>query len=105
MKAVEVMIEQFGKALAPKKGWRAKAPSKREALRALLSDGKEHHQYELAEVASYRYGARLHELHKQKDAVHYERRHDAEDDSLVFYRQVDKSKCTLCKAKKGETES
>lgn len=34
----------------------------REALRELLSDGRQHHMSELIKVGGYRYGGRLHEL-------------------------------------------
>jgi hypothetical protein len=34
----------------------------REALRELLSDGRQHHMSELIRVGGYRYGGRLHEL-------------------------------------------
>lgn len=40
------------------------APTKRDALRALLSDGHWHHMSELRAVGGWRYGARLLELRR-----------------------------------------
>lgn len=45
------------------------APTKREALRALLSDGQWHHMSELRKVAGWRYGARLLELRRGEGGV------------------------------------
>lgn len=42
-----------------------KRKSHRDALLDLLSDGKWHKMDELAEVAGYRYSARIHELRKK----------------------------------------
>ncbi len=41
------------------------APSKREALRALLADGLWHHMSELRAVGGWRYGARLLEIRRE----------------------------------------
>lgn len=41
------------------------APNKREALRALLSDGAWHHMGELRAVGGWRYGARLLEIRRE----------------------------------------
>lgn len=41
------------------------APSKREALRALLADGLWHHMSELRRVGGWRYGARLLEIRRE----------------------------------------
>ena len=100
MKALDVMAQQF----APKRGWRQKAPTKREALRQLLSDGAAHSNLEMLQVAGIRYGARLEELHHEKKPLHYVRTHDAFDDSRVTYRQTKEAHCTVCKSKKGETK-
>ena len=43
----------------------AKRASKRDALLALLSDGRWHSARELTEVAGWRYSARLHELREE----------------------------------------
>ena len=41
------------------------APTKREALRLLLADGKWHHMSELRKAGGWRYGARLEELRRE----------------------------------------
>lgn len=94
--ALDVLTSQF----APK-GWRAKAPTKREAIRQLFSDGEPHSNVEMYQAAkTFRYGARLEELHRDSNhPLHYTRTADAFDDSLVWYRQATKSTCTVCKAK------
>jgi hypothetical protein len=98
MKVADVMSAQF----SGRTGWRQKAPTKREALRQLLSDGLEHSNLELLEVAGIRYGARLEELHHEKKPLHYIRTHDSFDDTRVAYRQTEKRLCTLCSKTKGE---
>jgi hypothetical protein len=55
-----------------------KRRSHRDALRALLADGREHHQRECLQVAGYRYGARIFEL-----------RHDEGLDILTIRLQED----------------
>lgn len=45
------------------------APTKRDALRAMLSDGQWHHMSELRKVAGWRYGARLLELRRGEGGV------------------------------------
>ena len=56
--------------------------SKRDALLALLSDGRWHSARELTEVAGWRYSARLHEL--REDGYKIERQ--TLDHQLFHYR-------------------
>lgn len=99
MNIYDVMSAQFGRT-----GWRQKAPTKREALRQLLSDGQPHSNFELAQVAGHRFGARLFEAHGEKKALHYSRVADEFDDSKVIYRRTEKRLCTLCSKTKGESK-
>ncbi len=62
------------------------APTKREALRALLSDGAWHHMSELRAVGGWRYGARLLEL-RQEESLVIEHR-SAGGDNEFEYRLV-----------------
>lgn len=93
--------------LAPRKGWRAKAPSKEDALRALLSDGRWHGPRALQQAGGDRYGARLFDAHSRADLngrmpLHYEKRVNGGDDSHVSYRQVDAAHCSVCAQERRE---
>lgn len=80
--------------------WRAKAPTKKAKLEALLSDGEWHSQQEMAAVAEYRYGAALFELHKGKgqsgEPLHYLKDPHPEDGTRVRYRQTLEAFCDIC---------
>jgi hypothetical protein len=92
--------------LLPFGGWRAKVPSKKAKLRALLSDGNWHGQSELTSKISHRFGAIIFSLHRDREPVHYERRTNRLDDSVVHYRMTkDETRCTAClEAHRRETE-
>lgn len=84
-------LELFGwqerkAALREGAGWEAKAPTRRDALRALLADGLWHSMAELRTVAGWRYGARLLELRKAGLTV--EKRTVGGDSSCWEYRAV-----------------
>jgi hypothetical protein len=84
------------------RGWREKSPTKTAALRALLSDGRKHSQQALQRAAGMRFGARLFDAHNEIDfgsgvgPLHYQKIREREDDTQVFYRQVDKAHCDIC---------
>lgn len=59
------------------------APTKREALRALLSDGAWHHMDELRRVGGWRYGARLLEI-RQEHHVAIEHRGAGADNAYEY---------------------
>lgn len=67
-------------------GWEAKAPTRRDALRALLSDGLWHTQQELERAGGMRFGGRIHELRKAGFRV--EKRMVDGDSSRWVYRAV-----------------
>lgn len=62
------------------------APTKRDALRALLSDGQWHHMSELRKVAGWRYGARLLELRRGEGGVALETEKRALSENEYEYR-------------------
>lgn len=78
------------------KSWREKAPTKKAALHALLSDGLWHEQHEMAAVAGYRYGAALFCLHQEDGAIHYTKEHHAKDGTRVRYRLTNAAGCDVC---------
>lgn len=64
------------------------APTKRERLRAFMSDGQWHPAHELAAVGGTRFAARLHELRRgvEGPAVEYECRAVGSSDTAFEYR-------------------
>lgn len=76
------------------------APTKREALRALLADGAWHHMQELRAVGGWRYGARLLELRR---ALGLTIEHRAIGDGEFEYRAVldDQAALPLTKPKRS----
>ena len=81
--------------------YRAKLPTKKAALRELLSDMRWHTQQQMVAAAGYRYGAALFDLHNEADfasgrPVHYQKHVGESDGCRVRYRQVDAAACDIC---------
>jgi hypothetical protein len=64
------------------------APTKREALRALLADGQWHHMNELRAVGGWRYGARLLEI-RQEHHITIEHRSAGADNEFEYRAVID----------------
>lgn len=89
-------------AQASREAWEKKAPTKAEALRAMLSDGAWHTQQEMGAAVGHRFGAVLFVLHNELSIgdgfapVHHQKQASPKDATRVRYRQVDKAACDIC---------
>lgn len=82
--------------IASTRRWRDNAPTKVDALRKLMANGRWHGPDEMTAAGGNRFSARLFDAHNSPEPLHYEKRVDERDDSLVYYRQTDAAHCDIC---------